>query len=410
LTNRFIDTFYLFMAWSIVQQTAIRGLAVAARRLAHRRAVARRELLKQQEDIDTTELIEDKVMTLDDINQQSLRLTKIVLFMLFAGCFYWLWSDLVAVLSYLDSIALWHQNIGSAGNEVLQPVSLRDVLMAGTFGVIAWVLTKNLPGLLEVLVLSRLQLGQGASYTITTMLSYAITTIGVLASLSTLGMSWDKLQWLVAALSLGIGFGLQEIFANFVSGLIILFERPVRIGDVITLGGFSGSVSKIRIRATTVTDFDRKEIIVPNKMFITTQLTNWSLSDTTTRVILRIGVAYGSDLDKTKALLLQAARENSRVMKDPEPVVYFLTFGASTLDHEMRMYVKDLGDRNPAVDEINRRIDKLFRENGIEIAFNQVDVYVKNITTDQELKLGTDPTVIAAAAAAGKPAAPPPAI
>jgi potassium-dependent mechanosensitive channel len=393
-----------------VQQTAIRGLAVAARRLAHRRAIARREQLKQQEDIDTTELIEDKVMTLDDINQQSLRLTKIVLFMVFAGCFYWLWSDLVAVLSYLDSIALWHQNIGSAGNEVLQPVSLRDVLMAGTFGLIAWVLTKNLPGLLEVLVLSRLQLGQGASYTITTMLSYSITTIGLLAALSTLGMSWDKLQWLVAALSLGIGFGLQEIFANFVSGLIILFERPVRIGDVITLGGFSGSVSKIRIRATTVTDFDRKEIIVPNKMFITTQLTNWSLSDTTTRVILRIGVAYGSDLDKTKALLLQAARENSRVMKDPEPVVYFLTFGASTLDHEMRLYVKDLGDRNPAVDEINRRIDKLFRENGIEIAFNQVDVYVKNMATDQELKLGSEPAVIAAAAAAGKPADPAPAV
>jgi len=411
LTNRFIDTFYLFMAWSIVQQTAIRGLAVAARRLAHRRAVARREQLKQQEDVDTTELIEDKVMALEEINHQSLRLTKIVLFMIFAGCFYWLWSDLVAVLSYLDSIALWHQSVGTAGNEVLQPISLRDVLMAGTFAVVAWVLTKNLPGLLEVLVLSRLQLGQGTNYTITTMLSYAITSIGVLATLSTLGMSWDKLQWLVAALSLGIGFGLQEIFANFVSGLIILFERPVRIGDVITLGTFSGSVSKIRIRATTVTDFDRKEIIVPNKMFITTQLTNWSLSDTTTRVILRIGVAYGSDLDKTRALLLQAARENSRVMKDPEPVVYFLNFGASTLDHEMRMFVKELGDRNPAIDEINRRIDQLFRENGIEIAFNQVDVYVKNVATDQELKLESNPTVIAAAAAAGKPAAPlPPAV
>ena len=328
-------------------------------------------------------------MTLEDINEQSLRLTKVVLFVLLAGSFYWLWSDLVAVISYLDSITLWHSASGAAGSEVLQPVSLRDFLLATVFAVIAWVLTKNLPGLLEVLVLSRMQLGQGANYTITTMLSYTITSIGVLLSLSTLGMSWDKLQWLVAALSLGIGFGLQEIFANFVSGLIILFERPVRIGDVITLGTFSGSVSKIRIRATTVTDFDRKEIIVPNKMFITTQLTNWSLSDTTTRVILRIGVAYGSDLDKTRELLLQAAKENSRVMKEPEPVVYFLNFGASTLDHEMRLYVKELGDRNPAIDEINRRIDHLFREHGIEIAFNQVDVYVKNMATEQELKLGS---------------------
>ena len=405
LTNRFIDTFYLFMAWSIIQQTAIRGLSVAARRLAHRRAVARREQLKQHEDIDATELIEDKPMALEDINEQSLRLTKVVLFVVLVGGFYWLWSDLVAVISYLDSITLWHTTTGAAGSEVLLPVSLRDFLLATLFAVIAWVLTKNLPGLLEVLVLSRMQLGQGANYTITTMLSYTITSIGVLLSLSTLGMSWDKLQWLVAALSLGIGFGLQEIFANFVSGLIILFERPVRIGDVITLGTFSGSVSKIRIRATTVTDFDRKEIIVPNKMFITTQLTNWSLSDTTTRVILRIGVAYGSDLDKTRELLLQAAKENNRVMRDPEPVVYFLNFGASTLDHEMRLYVKELGDRNPAIDEINRRIDKLFREHGIEIAFNQVDVYVKNMATDQELKLGT--TQIMGAAAGGATGTPP---
>ena len=405
LTNRFIDTFYLFMAWSIIQQTAFRGLAIAARRLAHRRAVARREQLKQQEDTDTTELIEDKPISLEEINQQSLRLTKIMLFVLFAGCFYWLWSDLVAVLSYLDSITLWHHSVGSPGNEILQPVSLRDLLMAVAFAVTAWVLTKNLPGLLEVLVLSRMQLGQGANYTIKTMLSYIITSLGALAALSSLGLSWDKLQWLVAALSVGLGFGLQEIFANFVSGLIILFERPVRIGDVITLGTFSGTVSKIRIRATTVTDFDRKEIIVPNKMFITNQLTNWSLSDTTTRVILRIGVAYGSDLDKTKALLLQAARENSRVLREPEPVVYFLNFGASTLDHEMRMFVQELGDRNPAVDEINRRIDQLFRENNIEIAFNQVDVYVKNMSTGQEQKLESN-GVIAAAAAAGTPPTP----
>ena len=110
-------------------------------------------------------------------------------------------------------------------------------------------------------------------------------------------------------------------------------------------------------------------------------------------------------MDKTKALLLQAARENSRVLREPEPVVYFLNFGASTLDHEMRMFVQELGDRNPAVDEINRRIDQLFRENNIEIAFNQVDVYVKNMSTGQEQKLESN-GVIAAAAAAGTPPTP----
>lgn len=116
-----------------------------------------------------------------------------------------------------------------------------------------------------------------------------------------LGVSWDKLQWLAAALSVGLGFGLQEIFGNFVSGLIILFERPVRIGDTVTIGTFSGTVSKIRIRATTITDFDRKEVIIPNKAFVTERLINWSLSDTVTRVVIRLGVAYGSDLDKVKS-------------------------------------------------------------------------------------------------------------
>ncbi|WP_016590426.1 mechanosensitive ion channel domain-containing protein, partial [Yersinia pestis] len=199
---------------------------------------------------------------------------------------------------------------------------------------------------------------------------------GGITALSSLGVSWDKLQWLVAALSVGLGFGLQEIFANFVSGLIILFERPVRIGDTITIGTYSGTVSRIRIRATTITDFDRKEVIVPNKAFVTERLINWSLSDTITRIIIKVGVAYGSDLEKVKEVLLQAAHANSRVMTDPEPQVFFLNFGSSTLDHELRLYVRELRDRSYTVDELNRAIDKLCRENDINIAFNQLDVYL----------------------------------
>ncbi|MGL5221628.1 MAG: mechanosensitive channel MscK, partial [Plesiomonas shigelloides] len=129
------------------------------------------------------------------------------------------------------------------------------------------------------------------------------------------------------------------------------------------------------------TDFDRKEVIIPNKNFVVERLQNWSLTDTITRVIVRVGVAYGSDLELTRKLLLQAARENPRVMNEPEPMVFFLTFGASTLDHELRVYVRELRDRSFAVDELNRRIDQLFRENNIEIAFNQMDIYVKNLNS-----------------------------
>ncbi|WP_245872601.1 mechanosensitive ion channel domain-containing protein [Avibacterium endocarditidis] len=256
------------------------------------------------------------------------------------------------------------------------------IIIIGTYA-----LVKNIGGLLEVLVFSRMSFSQGTPYTITTLLTYFIIAIGGGAAFSVLGMSWSKLQWLFAALSVGLGFGLQEIFANFISGIIILFERPVRIGDVVTIGEYSGTVSKIRIRSTTLIDFDKKEVIVPNKAFVTERLINWALTDSMTRVVLSVGVAYGSDLELVKRLLLQAADECEYVLKDPEPVAYFLTFGASTLDHELRVYVGNLNERTRTIDYVNRRIDELFAAHNVEIAFNQLDVFIKNPTTSQEIKI-----------------------
>ncbi|QWL58611.1 mechanosensitive channel MscK [Aeromonas jandaei] len=383
LTGRLIESFYLLIIWSLVYRTALRGLELAARRLAYRRAVAKREH-KSSEDAEGGESIEEQPMDLEDVSQQSLRLTRTVLMLIFGVAFYWLWSDLVAVFSYLDSMVLWHRTEGTGANAVLFPISLSDVLIGLLLLGGAWSLARNLPGLLEVLVLSKLNLAQGTAYAITTMLNYVLIGFGSLTALSMMGVQWDKLQWVAGGLSVGIGFGMKEILSNFVSGIIILFERPVRIGDTVTIGSFSGTVSRIRIRATTLTDFDRKEVIIPNQQLMTERLINWSLSDTVTRVIVRVGVAYGSDLELTRTLLKQAADENSRVLKDPAPIVYFLTFGASTLDHELRFFVSELGDRNPAVDELNRKIDQLFRENGIEIAFNQMDVYIKNMQGEEQ--------------------------
>jgi potassium efflux system protein len=127
--------------------------------------------------------------------------------------------------------------------------------------------------------------------------------VGILLVLGTLGVSWMHLQWMAAALSVGIGFGLQEIVANFVSGLIILFERPIRVGDTVTVGDTDGVVTKIRIRATTIRNWDRKELLVPNKEFVTGRLLNWSLSDPVTRIVLVVGVAYGSDVDRASAIM-----------------------------------------------------------------------------------------------------------
>ena len=384
LTDRLIDTLYLLMFWLVIEAAFVRGLAVAARRLAYQRALSKRQATK--EGLDGEVIVEEPTLDIEQVNQQSLRLIRLALLGGFMAALYWVWADLISVFAYLDNITLYEYTSGTGAAMSMVPISLGDLLGALVIVGITFALAGNLPGLLEVLVLSRLNLAQGSAYATTTLLSYVIAGVGFVTTLSTLGVSWDKLQWLVAALSVGLGFGMQEIFANFISGIMILFERPVRIGDTITIGNLSGTVSKIRIRATTITDFDRKDIIVPNKTFITGQLINWSLTDTITRVTLKLGVDYGSDLDLVRTLLLQAAHENPRVLKEPAPIVYFLNFGESTLDHELRMHVRDLGDRNPVLDEINRYINKEFKKQHINISFRQMEVYLKNMQ-GQEYKM-----------------------
>ncbi len=391
LSGRLLDTLSLVLIWILLEAVLVRGLALAARRLAWKRAQDAKQN-QPKEGLDGEVATEDMLLDISQINEQSLRLARLILLGMFFISLYWVWADLLSLFAYLDNVTLY-ENVDSNGSAV--PISLRDVLDAGVIVLVTIALARNLPGLLEVLFLSRLRLAQGSAYATTTLLSYAISATGFVATLSALGVSWDKLQWLVAALSVGLGFGLQEIFANFVSGLIILFERPVRIGDVVTIGNLSGTVSRIRIRATTITDFDRKEIIVPNKVFVTDQLINWSLSDTITRVIIKIGVAYETDLDLARKLMLQAVQENPRVMRDPAPLVLFLGISASTFDHELRFHVRELGDRNPSTDEVLNRIVLSFREHNVEMAFNQLDVFVKNMQGQEQQLLSTQSNPLA---------------
>lgn len=339
---------------------------------------------------------EEPTIALEQVNQQTLRITMLLMFALFGVMFWAIWSDLITVFSYLDSITLWHYNATEAGAAVVKNVTMGSLLFAIIASMVARALIRNLRFAGSAGALAT-EYARGASYAITTILNYIIIAVGAMTVFGSLGVSWDKLQWLAAALSVGLGFGLQEIFGNFVSGLIILFERPVRIGDTVTIGSFSGTVSKIRIRATTITDFDRKEVIIPNKAFVTERLINWSLTDTTTRLVIRLGVAYGSDLEKVRKVLLKAATEHPRVMHEPMPEVFFTAFGASTLDHELRLYVRELRDRSRTVDELNRTIDQLCRENDINIAFNQLEVHLHNEKGDEVTEVkrdykGDDPT------------------
>jgi potassium efflux system protein len=194
-----------------------------------------------------------------------------------------------------------------------------------------------------------------------------------------IGAQWSQLQWLVAALGVGIGFGLQEIVANFISGLIVLFERPIRIGDFVTVGETDGLVTKIRIRATTIRDWDGKELLVPNKEFVTGRLLNWSLSDQATRVILSIGIAYGSDVRLAKRLLEEAAAENKDVLDDPPPSVIFESFGDNSLSILLRCFVETTDLRYPTISALNEAINEKFNAAGISIAYPQRDLHLDTV-------------------------------
>ena len=405
IIEHLVASYFAIVTWIIIRNIVYRGFNVSSRRLSYRRLQEKRALAQaktqaqqngQEQTVETEDsalVLQDDAISVSDIKNQMLKITDLVLWTALFGLLYWVWSDLVTVAYYLKEITLWQQATTTEAGTVMESITLLNLLVAMIVLIVTYILVKNLGGLLETLVFSNLNLSQGTPYTITTIFTYLLIIIGASIAFASLGMSWSKLQWLFTALSVGLGFGMQEIFGNFVSGIIILFERPVRVGDMVTIGSFNGTVSKIRIRATTLIDNDRKEVIVPNKAFITERVVNWALTSSMTRLVISVGVAYGSDLELVKRLLLQAAEENEAVLKDPAPAAYFLTFGASTLDHELRVYVGQLSDRIRTIDALNRRIDELFMANNIEIAFNQLDIFIKNQATNEEVKWGTEPFV-----------------
>lgn len=381
LLRAMLAGFIVVVAIATLLGLIARWFLLGERRLMLKRAEERRssEALPVDESGEPMPELEADI-TLEQVNMQTSRLLRALRLSLLTVGLVWVFSEVLPAFARLDEIALWYfSDVDAEGNAVRLPVSLMAALIGSFALLLTVVAARNLPGLIEITLLSRTRVDSGARYAITNVLRYGIVIVGTLVGLSLLGLRWSQLQWMAAALTVGLGFGLQEIFANFVSGLILLFERPFRVGDVITVGDLSGRVTRIRTRATTILDFDNKEIVVPNKTFITGQLINWTLSDTTTRITIKVGVAYGTNPDMVHELLLQAARENERILAEPEPRSWFLSFGDSALDFELRVFVATLADRLAVQNELNTRIAHLFAEHGIEIAFPQLDLHVRDL-------------------------------
>ncbi|MDK9707186.1 MAG: mechanosensitive ion channel [Desulforhopalus sp.] len=221
---------------------------------------------------------------------------------------------------------------------------------------------------------------QSAQETLVTMTGYCGFALALIIGLSSAGFSFSSLAFIAGALSVGIGFGMQNIVNNFVSGLIILFERPVKRGDWISIGKTEGYVQKISVRSTLIQTFDRSDVIVPNSELISNQVTNMMLNDNFGRLIVPVGVAYGSDTELVRTLLLEIAANNEQVVNDgsaPKPVVLFLAFGDNALSFELRCHLVNIDKRLAVKSAINYEIDRAFRKHNISMPFPQRDLYIK---------------------------------
>jgi len=301
-------------------------------------------------------------LDLDAVDQQTRKLLRAALLIVGVLAGWRIWAEMFPAFTLLDQVALWSQTVVVDGVETIAPVTLADLFLALLVVAVTAIASKNLPGLMEIAVLRHLTLEPGSQYATITLVRYVVVTVGAVSVLNIVGL----------------GFGLQEIVANFVSGLVILFERPVRVGDTVTVGQLTGTVSRVRIRATTIIDWDRKEIIVPNKSFITEQVVNWTLSDPITRIVVPVGVSYGSDVDLVHKVIADTVESLPLVMEEPPPKVYFTGFGDSSLDFTVQVYLRQLADRLPLTHSVHEAILKALRENGIEIPFPQHDLHIRS--------------------------------
>ncbi|MCR9230081.1 MAG: mechanosensitive ion channel [bacterium] len=390
-------TLWLFLGVILFRAILLRWILIHHRQLSHKLNQERLEALrKENQESSTPEsniagitTEEENPADLTKISAQIKRLVNAcMLVILLLGAF-GIWGDVMPAFNRLDSFKLWSTqvqteeevkdadgNVTTKVTERLEPVTYLDVALALIYALFAVIATRNIPGLLEFLVLQRLPLDSSVKYATTSLARYVVALIGIFVVFNALGLGWSKLQWLATALTFGLGFGLQEIFANFVSGLILLIERPIRVGDIITVDEITGIVSRIRMRATTITNWDRKEYIVPNRDFITGKLLNWTLTDSVNRVTITVGVAYGTDTNQATDLAMKILMDHPQILEDPAPSITFESFGDSTLNLILRAYLPDLDNRLLAIHQIHTAIHEQFNAADIEIAFPQRDVHL----------------------------------
>jgi len=306
-------------------------------------------------------------------------LTSRIFWLVFTLKLFSIWQN---IFQWIKGILTYEIAVGSFN------ISLWDLIV---FFFIIWLtfwISRIVRIIVEGEVTSRIKMKRGVPGAISLILRITIITIGLIIAFAATGLEMDKLAILLGALGVGIGFGLQNIFNNLVSGIILAFERPIQEGDIIEIGTLLGTVREIGLRASNVRTFDGAEVIVPNGNLISNELINWTLTDKKRRGEIIVGVAYGTDPDKVIKLLAEAAKSHKDIMGEPEPLALFTGFGDSSLDFRLLFWIADADERYRITSEVSVLVNNAINAAGIEIPFPQSDLHLRSVddTAGKKLK------------------------
>jgi len=310
------------------------------------------------------------------IYKKVTRVVNLILWLIFV-------SDALRIFRVKDAVFQWGRSLLSTGRNIGElDITLASILI---FIFVIWlsiIISRTITRILEKDVFVRVSMAKGVPNTINMLLKVVLITVGFFVAAAAAGMKLTNLSIILGAFSVGIGFGLQNIFNNMVSGLILAFERPIKVGDIVQVGELMGTVLSIGLRSSIVRSFDGAEVIVPNGNLISDQMINWTRSDSNRRMDIRVGVAYGTDPEKVLAILEQVANEHKMVDKKLTPRAYFIGFGDSSLDFRLLAWT-EIDHRLPVESELNVTINKKLAEAGIEIPFPQRDLHIRSDDTKE---------------------------
>ncbi|MGY0216426.1 mechanosensitive ion channel domain-containing protein [Endozoicomonadaceae bacterium StTr2] len=361
LAGSFLWIMYLF---------SVQALEIRTANLVIQQAIKLRKEARQP--LSSRDALQQSRNNMHEMVLQGRAILSLLFILITVLLFMLIWHNISPLLSPLSEARLF----SFTGEKTALTIALGAFTGFVLTIVVTFVTAHNLPGLLQIMLSEKMMRQPGTVYIINRMLVYLIWATGCTVALGQIGLPWEKLQWVILAISVGVGLGLQEIVANFFSGLIILIERPIRVGDTITINEIEGIVRQITVRATIIEIVDRKEFIVPNKAIITGQLTNWSLSSNLLRIQLWYGVSHSTDNDLVIMLLLRAAEESPMVLKKPPSEAAFIECTEHCDRYELRIFI-DVDDRFQVKNQVNQRVRQLFDEHSVQIAHLKHDIQMQ---------------------------------